>query len=75
MVFINKNYLYILYIVYGPATVSVTYILSFLFESESNTQNGIILLNFLIGALGSFCILLIHTLDNVKIIGKILQIF
>ena len=48
-----KDYLYILYLIYGPATVSVTYILSFLFESESNAQNGIILLNFLLGALGS----------------------
>ena len=68
-----KNYLYILYLCYGPATVSVTYILSFIFESESNAQNGIILLNFLVGALGSVCVLLIRSLENVKIIGKVLQ--
>jgi len=68
-----KDYLYILYIIYGPATVSVTYILSFLFESESNAQNGIILLNFLLGALGSVSILLIRALDNVKTIGKIIE--
>ena len=68
-----KNYLYILYIIYGPATVSVTYILSFLFESESNAQNSIILLNFLLGALGSVCILLIRALENVKLIGKIIE--
>ena len=68
-----KNYLYILYLIYGPATVSVTYILSFLFESESNAQNGIILLNFLLGALGSVCVLLIRALENVKTIGKIIE--
>ena len=68
-----KNYLYILYLLYGPATVSVTYILSFLFESESNAQNGIILLNFLLGALGSVCILLIRALDNVKKVGKVIE--
>ena len=53
--------------------MSVTYILSFIFESESNAQNGIILLNFLVGALGSVCVLLIRSLENVKIIGKVLQ--
>ena len=68
-----KNYLYILYLIYGPATVSVTYILSFLFESESNAQNGIILLNFLLGALGSVCILLIRGLKNAKAVGKIIE--
>ena len=68
-----KNYLYILYLLYGPATVSVTYILSFLFDSESNAQNGIILLNFLLGALGSVCILLIRALENVKTLGKIIE--
>ena len=68
-----KNYLYILYLIYGPATVSVTYILSFLFESESNAQNGIILLNFLLGALGSVCILLIRALKNAKTVGKIIE--
>ena len=68
-----KNYLYILYLIYGPATVTVTYILSFLFESESNAQNGIILLNFLLGALGSVCILLIRGLKNAKTVGKIIE--
>ena len=68
-----RNYLYILYICYGPATISVTYILSFLFESESGAQNGIILLNFLIGALGSVVILLLRALDNVKTLAKIIE--
>ena len=68
-----KNYLYILYICYGPAVVSFTYIISFLFESESGAQNGTILLNFLIGALGSVVILLLRALDNVKKLAKIIE--
>ena len=68
-----KDYLYILYLIYGPAMISMTYILSFLFDSESGAQNGIILLNFLLGALGSTVILLLRALDNVKGVAKILQ--
>jgi ATP-binding cassette subfamily A (ABC1) protein 3 len=68
-----KEYLYILYLIYGPSMVSLTYILSFLFDSESGAQNAIILLNFLIGALGSSVILMLRLLDNVKKIAKIIQ--
>ena len=53
--------------------VASTYILSFLFSTESGAQNGIILLNFLLGALGSTVILLLRAMDNVKQIGKIIQ--
>ena len=70
---VYKNYLYILYLIYGPAIVSVTYVLSFLFETESGAQNGIILLNFLLGALGSVVILLLRTLDNVKVLAKTIE--
>jgi hypothetical protein len=59
-----KKYLYILYLIYGPPMIAVTYVLSFLFDSESGAQNGIILLNFLLGALGSTVILLLRSLDN-----------
>ena len=68
-----KKYLYILYFIYGPAMTSMTYILSFLFDSESGAQNGIILLNFLLGALGSTVILALRGLDNVKDVAKFLQ--
>ena len=68
-----KEYLYIFYLIYGPAMVSSTYILSFLFSSESGAQNGIILLNFLLGALGSTVILLLRMMDNVKQVAKIIQ--
>ena len=68
-----KKYLYILYLIYGPAMVSVTYILSFLFDSESGAQNGIILINFLLGALGSTIIIMLRALENTKNIAKFLQ--
>ena len=68
-----KDYLYILYLLYGPAMTSMTYMLSFLFNSESGAQNGIILLNFLLGALGSTVILALRMLDNVRKIAKIIQ--
>ena len=53
--------------------VSMTYVLSFLFSSESGAQNGVILLNFLLGALGSTVILALRMLDNVRKIAKIIQ--
>ena len=59
-----KNYLYIIYLLYGPAMISVTYALSFLFDTESGAQNAIILLNFLLGALGSTVILILRSLEN-----------
>ena len=68
-----KNYLHILYLLYGPALIPMTYALSFIFDSESSAQNNIILLNFLIGALGSVVILILRTLENVKSIARILQ--
>ena len=68
-----KEYLYILYLIYGPAMVSMTYILSFLFSSESGAQNGIILLNFLLGALGSTVILLLRMQDSTRTGAKIIQ--
>ena len=68
-----KNYLYIIYLLYGPAMISVTYALSFLFDTESGAQNAIILLNFLLGALGSTVILILRSLENLKSAAKVLQ--
>ena len=53
--------------------VSCTYILSFCFDKESSAQNGIILLNFLIGALGSNFVLMFRGLDNMHNVGKFLE--
>ena len=68
-----RNYLYILYLLYGPALIPMTYVLSFMFDSESSAQNDIILLNFLLGALGSVVIQILRSLENTKSIAKILQ--
>ena len=68
-----KNYLYIIYLLYGPAMILITYVLSFLFNSESGAQNGIILLNFLLGTLGSTVVLMLRSLKNLRNGAKILQ--
>ena len=68
-----RKYVTLLYILYGPAMISCTYILSFLFDKESSAQNGIILLNFLAGALGATIILMFRGLDNMANIGKALE--
>ena len=68
-----RKYLVLLYILYGPPMISSTYLLSFCFEKESSAQNGIILLNFLIGALGSSVVLMFRGLDSMHKVGKLLQ--
>ena len=71
-------YLELLYVLYGPAMVSFTYILSFFFSNESIAQNIVILINFVVGALGSVVILLLRGMDNTyedaKILGYIFAI-
>ena len=58
--------------------VSFTYILSFFFSNESIAQNIVILINFVVGALGSVVILLLRGMDNTyedaKILGYIFAI-
>ena len=68
-----KKYLYILYLEYGPSMIILTYLTSFIFESESSAQNGTILINFLLGALGATIVLMFRSLDNQKSMGKGLQ--
>jgi len=68
-----KEYLYIFYLLYGPAMIMMTYVLSFVYDSESGAQNSIILLNFLLGALGSTVILLLRMQENVRQVAKVIQ--
>ena len=65
----------IFYIIYGPSMISFTYLLSFYFDEESSAQNGAILLNFLIGALGSSVVLMFRGLENMKKFGKLMEFF
>ena len=55
-----KKYLFILYLEYGPAMVSFTYLFSFIFKSEEKAQTSVLLINLLIGALGGSSILIIR---------------
>ena len=68
-----RPYLYILYLIYGPAMISSTYAMSFLFSNESNAQNATILINFILGDLGSIIILMLRILESAKKTAKILQ--
>ena len=68
-----RNYLYILYITYGPGMISFTYAISFFFSNESNAQNAIILLNFIFGDLGSIIVILFRGIKSMKNIAKIIE--
>ena len=68
-----RRYLTLLYILYGPSMVSCTYVLSLFFYKEAYAQNFTILLNFLIGAIGSITILMFRGLENMKKTGKVLE--
>ena len=68
-----KNYLYILYLTYGPGMISLTYAMSFFFSSESNTQNAVILLNFIVGDLGSIIVLVLRGVPSMKKFAKIVE--
>ena len=58
------NYLWALYIVYGPSMVSFTYFMSFFFTEESSAQNTTIFINFLVGALGGTVFFVIRVLED-----------
>ena len=68
-----RQYLYIMYLIYGPAMISLTYALSFFFTDESNAQNAVILLNFVLGDLGSIVILILRMLPNMKSKAIVMQ--
>jgi ATP-binding cassette subfamily A (ABC1) protein 3 len=68
-----RPYLYIFYIIYGPAMISFTYVLSFLFSNEFNAQNTIVLINFILGDLSSVIILMLRGLKSSKKTSRILQ--
>ena len=70
-----KDYIYILYLIYGPAMISSTYFISFFFEDESKAQNFVILVNLVFGSLGCIVILLLRLLDNTRTLGEILEYF
>ena len=68
-----KKYLFIFYLIYGPAMISLTYSLSFLFSSESDAQNIIILIYFVFGDLGAIIICLLRGNNSVKNFAKTVE--
>ena len=59
-----KKYLCILYLEYGPAMVSFTYLFSFIFKSEDKGQTCVLLLNLLFGSLGGTAVLIMRLEDD-----------
>jgi len=68
-----KKYLYILYLTYGPGMISLTYAMSFFFSNESHAQNVVILLNFIVGDLGSIIVLVLRGIPSMKNFAKIVE--
>ena len=68
-----RDYLYIVYLTYGPSMISLTYSISFFFDNESNAQNAVILINFLFGYLGSIIVSVLRGMDSAKNFAKVLE--
>ena len=66
-------YLINFYLLYGPPLILMTYVISFLFNDESDAQFIVILLHSLIGALGSTLIMFFRQVEKTKLLGKILE--
>ena len=71
-----QKYLYILYLEYGPAIASFTYLFSFIFKAEDIGQTVVLLINLIIGALGGSAIIIIRLKEDlVKYAKVIIYIF
>ena len=71
-----QDYLYILYLEYGPAMVSFTYFFSFIFKSEDKGQTVVLLINLIIGALGGSAVIIMRLREElVKYAQNIIYIF
>ena len=72
------SYFYIIYLLYGPPMITITYFFSFLFDTEAAAQNFLILFNLVFGSLGSTVVIMLRSLeqstDAAKISAYILRI-
>ena len=68
--FIPK-YFIILYLLYGPSMIMITYFISFFFSSEAMAQNFLILFNLVFGSLGSTVVILLRAIDKTTKAAKI----
>ena len=55
-----QDYLYILYLEYGPAMISFTYLFSFMFKSEEKGQIAVLLIYLILGVLGGNAIIILR---------------
>ena len=67
-----QDYLYILYLEYGPAMVSFTYLFSFIFKSEDKGQMVVLLVNLIIGVLGGNAIIIMRLKEDLVKYAKII---
>ena len=72
--FIPK-YLYIIYLLYGPPMISMTYFLSLFFNSEAFAQNFLILFNLVFGSLGSTVVIMLRVIEQSINAAKIAAYF
>ena len=70
-----EKYLLILYIFYGPALVSFTYVLSYFLKKEGNAQITLLLINLFFGSLCGSAVLILRTNKNLKYFGMVLSFF
>ena len=69
------SYLYALYLLYGPPMITITYFLSFFFQSEAIAQNFLILFNLVLGSLASTVVILLRVLEKTTKIAKVAAFF
>ena len=68
-----EKYLAVIYIFYGPALISFTYVLSYLLETEGTGQITILLVNLFFGSLCGSAVLILRTNKKLKYFGMVLS--
>ena len=64
-----EKYLVVIYIFYGPALISFTYVLSYFLETEGTGQITILLVNLFFGSLCGSAVLILRTNKKLKYFG------
>ena len=67
-----KYYLIFLYLEYGTAMVSFTYLFSFICKSENKGQSLVLLINLLLGTIGGTAVLIMKLNEDIENISTIL---
>ena len=64
-----EKYMALLYVFYGPALVSFTYVISYFIESEGIGQVVVLIINLIFGALCGSAVLILRTNKDMKKLG------